>query len=141
MHRRSKNRPKSILIIGETPFIVTGRLFLLDNQCNICYISIIRYIFLRQTPRKEVAMTHLARRLEELFTEITFAEDRVFGPVQKALRKAEQRIDDTFTAITFAEAGAFDRALSTLNKDGKRPTHRKSGYRPKRFTKLCSGRA
>jgi len=86
-------------------------------------------------------MTHLARRLEELFTEITFAEDRVFNPGQKALRKVGQKIDDTFIAITFAEVGVFDIALSTLNKDGKRPTHRKSGYRPKRFTTLCSGRA
>jgi hypothetical protein len=86
-------------------------------------------------------MTKLARRLEELFTEITFAEDRVFSPVQKALRKVEQKIDDTFTAITFAEAGVFDLALSTPNKEGKRPMHRKSGYRPKRFVKLCSGRA
>jgi hypothetical protein len=86
-------------------------------------------------------MTRLARRLEELFTEITFAEDRVFNPIEKALRKVEQMIDDTFTAITFAEAGVFDIALNTINKDGKTPKHRKSGYRPKRFTKLCSGRA
>jgi hypothetical protein len=85
-------------------------------------------------------MTHLARRLEELFTEITFEEDRVFNPVQKALRKVEQKIDDTFIAITFAEAGVFDIARSNINKDGETPKHRKSGYRPKRFTKLCSGR-
>jgi len=86
-------------------------------------------------------MTHLARRLEELFTEITFAEDRVFNPVQKALRKVGQKIDATFTAITFAEVGLFDIALSTLNKHGKTPKHRKSGYRQKRFMKVCSGRA
>jgi len=85
-------------------------------------------------------MTHLARRLEELFTEITFAEDRAFSPVQKTLRKVEQKMDDTLIAITFAEAGVFNIALSTLNKDGKTPTHRRSGYRPKGFTKLCSGR-
>lgn len=86
-------------------------------------------------------MTHLARRLEELFTEIAFAEDRVFNPLQEALRKVGQKIDDTFIAITFAEAGVFDIALSTLNKGGKTPKHRKSGYRPKRFARLCSGRA
>lgn len=86
-------------------------------------------------------MTNLARRLEELFTEITFAEDRVFIPVKKTLRKVGQKIDDTFTAITFAEAGVFDIALSTMSKNGKTPTHRKSGYRPKKFTNLCSGRA
>ena len=86
-------------------------------------------------------MTNLARRLEELFTEITFAEDRVFSPVQKTLRKVGQKIDDTFTAITFAEAGVFEIALSTMNRNGKTSTHRKSGYRPKRFIKLCSDRA
>lgn len=87
-------------------------------------------------------MTNLARRLEELFTEITFAEDRVFSPVQKVLRRVGQKIENTFTAIAFAEAGEYDIARSSLNnKDGEGPKHRKSGYRHKRFTKLCSGRA
>lgn len=86
-------------------------------------------------------MTHLARRLEELFTEIAFAEERVFSPFRKALRTAGQTIDDTFTTITFAEAGVSAMALSTGNKGGKISTHRKSGHRPRRFTRLCSGRA
>lgn len=85
-------------------------------------------------------MTNIARKLEELFTEITFAEDRVFSPARKALRKIGQKIDDIFIAITFGEVGAFDGALNTINKNGKTFKHRKSGYRKKRFARLCTGR-
>jgi hypothetical protein len=86
-------------------------------------------------------MTKLARKLEELFVDMTFAEDRAFNPAQEALSKVAQKIEDTFTAIAFAEAGAFETAKSSINKDGEAPECRRSGYRAKGFSKPCTGRA
>jgi hypothetical protein len=86
-------------------------------------------------------MTKLARKLEGLFVDITFAEDRVFNPAQESLIKVAQRIEDTFTAIAFAEAGEFETAISFINKGGEAPKGRWSGYRTKGFSRPCAGRA
>ncbi|MFZ2198876.1 MAG: hypothetical protein WAV13_14145 [Thermodesulfovibrionales bacterium] len=88
-------------------------------------------------------MTKLARKVEELFVDITFAEDRIFNPAQEALNKVAQKIEDTFTAIAFAEAGEFEAAKSYINKntDGEAPKSSWSGYHPGGFSKHCTGRA
>ena len=86
-------------------------------------------------------MTKLARKLEELFVDIAFAEDRVFNPAQNAPSKVVQKIEDTFTAIAFAEAGEFEMAKDYINKDGEVPKGRCSGYQPKGFSRPCAGRA
>jgi len=80
-------------------------------------------------------MTKLARKLEELFVDITFAENRIFNPSQEALNKVAQKIEDIFTAIVFAEAGEFETAMSYLNRDGDAPKSRWSGYSPGGFSK------
>jgi hypothetical protein len=86
-------------------------------------------------------MTKLARKPEELFVDMTFAEDRAFNPAQEAPSKVAQKIEDIFTAIAFAEAGEFEMAKDYINKDGEAPKCRRSGYRTKGFLKPCTGRA
>ncbi len=86
-------------------------------------------------------MKELAKKLEEMFINITFAEEREFRSAREALRKFAQKIEDTFTAIAFAEAGEFETAASYINKDGQAPRSRHAGYPTRRFTKLCTGRA
>jgi len=86
-------------------------------------------------------MKRLARRLEELFLDITFAEEREFNSVKEALKKVAKKIEDIFTAIAFAEAGEFVTAASCINGDGEAPRPRRAGYSPGRFNKLCSGGA
>ncbi len=49
-------------------------------------------------------MKEIARRLEELFFNITFAEDREFSSAREALNRIAQKMEDTFTAVAFAEA-------------------------------------
>ena len=86
-------------------------------------------------------MEKIAGRLEEMFTDITFAEGREFNAAGDALKRASQMIEDTFVAIAFAEAGEFETAASYINMDGEAPRSRRAGYPSRRFNKLCSGRA
>ena len=86
-------------------------------------------------------MTQLARKLEELFVDITFAEDRIFNPAQEGLSRIAQKIEDIFTAIAFAESGEFDIAKSYINKDGEACKYRWSGFSSGGFSKHCTGRA
>jgi hypothetical protein len=86
-------------------------------------------------------MTKLARKIEELFVDITFAEDRIFNPAQEGLNKVAQKIEDTFTAIAFAEAGEFETAKDYINKDGEVCKSRRSGFSSGGFSKPCTGRA
>lgn len=86
-------------------------------------------------------MKKLAKKLEEMFINITFAEDREFDSVKEALKKVAQKTEDTFTAIAFAEAGEFETAASYLNRDGEARRSRRAGHPPRRFNKLCSGGA
>jgi hypothetical protein len=85
-------------------------------------------------------MIKLAKKLEELFVDITFAEDRAFNHSRKVPGKVAQKIEDTFTAIAFAETGEFETAMSYINKDGEAPKGRWSEYRSKGFSKPCAGR-
>jgi len=86
-------------------------------------------------------MTKLTREMEELFIDITFAEDRIFDPAQEGLRRVAEKIEDTFTAIVFAESGEFDIAKSYINKDGEARKSRWSGFSSGGFSKHCTGRA
>jgi hypothetical protein len=63
-------------------------------------------------------MTRLAKKMEELFTDITFAEDREFKSVRELLKKGNEALEDVFTAIAFAEAGEFETAVTYINKNG-----------------------
>jgi hypothetical protein len=85
-------------------------------------------------------MTKSARKLKEVFVDMTFAEDRVFNPAKEALNKVTQKIEDTFTSIAFAEAGECETAKSYIRKDEDAPKSRWSGYSPGGFSKHCTGR-
>jgi hypothetical protein len=89
----------------------------------------------------EGGMKTLTGKLEELFVNITFAEEREFSAAREAFRKVVQKGEDTFTAIAFAEAGEFETAANYISKAGEAPRHRKSGHSAKRFTRPCTGRA
>jgi hypothetical protein len=86
-------------------------------------------------------MKKLARTLEGLFIDITFAEEREFRSIREALKKFTKKMEDTFTAIAFAEAGEFETAVSYIHKDGEAPRSRRSGHSTRRLSKLCTGRA
>ncbi len=73
--------------------------------------------------------------------DITFAEDREFSNTGSALKELSNKIEDTFTAVAFAEAGEFENAANYINKDGDTPKIHGKGYKTKRFTKLCTGKA
>ena len=62
-------------------------------------------------------MTKLAKKMEELFTDITFAQDREPKSVSEYLEKVSQALENVFTAITFAEAGEFETAVTYINKN------------------------
>lgn len=84
-------------------------------------------------------MKQLARRLEELFIDITFAEDREFDSVKRASSKVAVGSEDTFTAIAFAESGEFETAASYINGDGEAKGSRRKEYPLRRFNKLYAG--
>lgn len=86
-------------------------------------------------------MTKLAKNLEELFVDITFAEDRAFNSEQEALKKVAEKIEDIFTTIAFAEAGEFETAKGYIKKDGKVPKGCWFGHGSEGFSKHCAGRA
>lgn len=83
-------------------------------------------------------MRKTAKRLEELLTDITFAEEREFNSAKEALMTLAEKIEDAFIAVTFAEAGEFAAATSYIKKHGE-------GQRPQKtngqITTLCAGRA
>lgn len=87
-------------------------------------------------------MTRLSRKLEELLSDITFAEDRDFtSSIEETLRTMSQKIEDTFTAIAFAEAGEFEAALSYIQDGGGFPKSPRPGAVTGKGTILCTGRA
>ena len=69
-------------------------------------------------------MTKLAKKMEELFIDITFAEDREIKSAREYLEKVSHALEDDFTAIAFAEAGAFDTAVTYINKNGSNAKNR-----------------
>ncbi len=87
-------------------------------------------------------MTRLSRKLEELLSDITFAEDRDFtASLWATLRTMSQEIEDTFTAVAFAEAGEFEAAASYPDQGGELPKSPRAGRTAGRFGRPCAGRA
>ncbi len=80
-------------------------------------------------------------QIEELFINITFAEDREFASIKDDLKNIEDKLDNTFTAITFAEAGEFRSAARYINKAGQAPKYDRRSSHARRLHRLCSGRA
>jgi phenylalanyl-tRNA synthetase alpha subunit len=113
---------------------------MLDRKSNICYISIISN-YKKATIKRRYTMKRIAKRLEDLFINITFAEEREFSNARNAVRRLAEKIEDTFTAIAFAEAGEFESAARYINEDGEALKSSSSGYPTRRFTRLCDGRA
>ena len=64
-------------------------------------------------------MKDLTKKIEEVFTKITLAEDGVenTGQVLKEQGGFVDDWDDIFVAITFAEAGEFETARQILKKN------------------------
>ncbi len=108
---------------------------------DVTDVTIISRVTSKRKAEGRYTMKKLARQVEDLFLDITFAEEREFRSAREALRKFEQKIEDTFTAIAFAEAGEFETAASYINKDGEAPKSRHAGCPTRRFIKLCTGRA
>lgn len=87
-------------------------------------------------------MTKLSKKLEELLSDMTFAEDRDFPVSATKDRMAiGRKIEDTFTAVAFAEAGEFEAAATYLNRDCELPKFLRVGRSAGRFGRPCAGRA
>lgn len=87
-------------------------------------------------------MTEIAKKLEELLIDITFAEDRDFpASAKRAGITIRRKIEDTFTAVAFAEAGEFEAAATYLNKDGELARSPRADRTVGRFGRPCAGRA
>ena len=82
-------------------------------------------------------MKNIARRIEEMFIEIAFAEEREINHLKKISGRFTEGLDKHFTAITFAEAGEFDTARDFMGggDGGGKST---AGYC---LTGFCAGRA
>jgi hypothetical protein len=85
-------------------------------------------------------MTKRAKRLEELFIDITFAEDREFDSVKRAFKIIGQKIEVTFAATALAEAGEFEAAVSYLDEVGEVAQSPRAGCTIGRCNRLCTGR-
>lgn len=87
---------------------------------------------------KEVrAMKNLSGRIEEIFIEIAFAEERESGQLKNISGRFTEWFDKHFTAITFAEAGDFDTARDVMGGGSSGGKHT-VGYCLPGF---CTGRA
>lgn len=81
-------------------------------------------------------MKNIAGKIEEIFIEIAFAEEREIRYLKNISGRLTELLDDLFTAITFAEVGEFDTAQNIMGggSDGRRPVE----YR---LPGCCAGRA
>lgn len=79
------------------------------------------------TQREVRAMKDIARKIEDTFTEISFAEERNVGFPRNISGCLTERLDALFAAIAFAEAGEFDTARNFLS-GGTRDGGRSAGY-------------
>jgi len=87
-------------------------------------------------------MSRLSKKLEELLSDITFAEDRDFtSSLGATVRTMSQKIEDTFIAVAFADAGEFETAASYLNEDGELLKSPRASRTAGRFGSPCAGRA
>jgi hypothetical protein len=66
-------------------------------------------------------MKKLWGKLDELFTEITFVEERDFRFLRDDLKKAAEGVEDAFTAVAFAEEGQVDVATNDTGRHGDGP--------------------
>ncbi|MHB8879887.1 MAG: hypothetical protein ACYC69_00090 [Thermodesulfovibrionales bacterium] len=82
-------------------------------------------------------MKHLTSRIEEVFMEIAFAEEREIRHITNGSGCFAEWLDDLFTAITFAEVGEFDEAQNIMG-GGSRGSRNSVGYCLPGF---CTGRA
>ncbi len=82
-------------------------------------------------------MKDIARRLEDLFIEIAFSEERDVRLLKNISGRFTERVDELFTAITFAEAGEFN-AAKRLIGGGAGNSRRHVERSLQRF---CAGRA
>ncbi|HWR58532.1 MAG TPA: hypothetical protein VN328_06560 [Thermodesulfovibrionales bacterium] len=85
-------------------------------------------------------MKKLTQKLEDLFVNITFAEDREFASIRVASKNLQQNIEDTFTAAAFAEEGEFVAAAVQIDR-GSHALRYRTGAPRRGFGKLCSSRA
>ncbi len=82
-------------------------------------------------------MKNLGRKIEDIFIEIAFAEERDIGHLKNISGRYTERLDALFTAVTFAEAGEFDAARLFIgggSGNSKRHVER-------RLERFCAGRA
>jgi len=82
-------------------------------------------------------MKQLARRIEEMFIEIAFAEERETSHLKNISGRFTEELDNHFTAITFAEAGEFGTAKDFMG-GGLGGSKRPAGYC---LSDFCAGRA
>ncbi|MBI5740737.1 MAG: hypothetical protein HZA16_08445 [Nitrospirae bacterium] len=59
-------------------------------------------------------MKNLTRKIEDLFMEITFAEEPGTNHLKNSSGRFSDWLNDIFTAITFAEAGEFETARNVM---------------------------
>jgi len=62
-------------------------------------------------------MKDIAERIEKLFVDIAFAEEREIARLKNSSSRFTERLDTLFTAVTFAEAGEFDTARDYMGGD------------------------
>lgn len=60
-------------------------------------------------------MKNMARRIEEMFVEVTFAEEREIRQLKNISDRFTEWIDNHFTAVTFAEVGEVDTARDFMD--------------------------
>jgi hypothetical protein len=107
------------------------RIFSLDNARYTCYICI------KHNSKEVGTMKAIARRIEEMFTEIAFAEEREIGYLKDISGRFTEEFDNYFTAITFAEAGELDAARDLMGGDSG-GSNRTAGFCVSGF---CTGSA
>ncbi len=82
-------------------------------------------------------MKDIRGRIEDVFTEIAFAEEREIRLLKNISGHCAERLDELFTAVTFAEAGEFDAARRFIGGDaGNNKRHFE-----RRLPRVCAGRA
>ena len=83
-------------------------------------------------------MKNLARRIEELFIVIAFAEEREINSFKAVAGCLTEWLDNYCAAITFAEAGEFDAARDFIGGGSGDRGYRGGEYCVPGF---CAGRA
>lgn len=82
-------------------------------------------------------MKNIVGRIEEMFIEVAFAEEREIRRLKNISGRFTEGLDNHYTAITFAEAGEFDMARDFMG-GGDGCSKSTAGYC---LTGFCAGRA